>query len=101
MSERAPNKLINIFKGFLNIRGYNLKDFAEYIGIPGSNLSRRGRRNFFTVYDLTRLAELTETELAFIDKETGDVLLKIASKDAVYPLPSSLTEKPVKKKPLF
>lgn len=44
-------------------------------------LNTKFLRNSFGVYDLTVLAELTDTELAFVNKKTGETVLNIVRDD--------------------
>ena len=44
-------------------------------------LNTKYMRNSFSVRDLTILAELTDTELAFVNKKTGETVLNIVRDD--------------------
>lgn len=65
------NKIRILFKE----KNKQIKDYAEKIGISQQHLNNRFRSGAFKAKDLIEYAEFTGTQLAFIDKETGKVVV--------------------------
>lgn len=61
-------------KGLLTIKGKNVRNYCEYLGILEQAGSRKIRTNSFKTEELIRLAELTNTTLAFIDEKGKPVI---------------------------
>ena len=83
---KEPRRIKEILRTLLKRCGYNECDLAKALQISKGNLSRKGSRNTYTVYDLTRFADLTGLELQFCDKKTGETWT-ITTENAMNPLP--------------
>lgn len=76
MSKSAKIKSLLSFKSIKN------SSLAEALGLARQQaLTTKYARESFTSDDLIKLAELTDTQLCFIDKKTGDILIKFDSED--------------------
>lgn len=65
-----------------------LKNKSQVDIAPKYNMSKesfnnklRSAETRFNLSDLVKLAELTDTQLCFVDKKTGDILIKFDSED--------------------
>lgn len=65
-----------------------LKNKSQVDIAPKYNMSKesfnnklRSAETRFNLSDLVKLADLTDTQLCFVDKKTGDILIKFDSED--------------------
>lgn len=76
MSKSAKIKSLLSFKSIKN------SSLAEALGLARQQaLTTKYARESFTSDDLIKLAELTDTQLCFVDKKTGDILIKFDNED--------------------
>lgn len=61
----------NKITALLALYGKNLSDYASYMGIVRQQIANKKKTDTFKADELIKLAELTNTQLAFIDKKTG------------------------------
>lgn len=73
--------LKNKIKGLLSSKGKKQIDYANQLQITTGSLSRKFKENSYNIKDLIVLAELTNTELQLVDKETKDMLFTINRED--------------------
>lgn len=69
-------------KSLLSFKSKKNSSLAEALGLARQQaLTTKYARESFTSDDLIKLAELTDTQLCFVDKKTGDILIKFDSED--------------------
>lgn len=74
--------LSNKIRALLLLRNKKSTDFSNYLGLNKlTALNTKLSRESFKAQELIQLAEFTDTELCFIDKQTGDVVLKFQNED--------------------
>lgn len=64
----------NKIKSLLSLRGLVFADFARKLGIKNQSLHTKATTNAYKIKDLIALAELTDTQLAFIDKNGKPII---------------------------
>ena len=62
-------------KSLLSLKGLVFADFARKLQITPQSLQTKAKKNAYKIKDLIEFAELTETELASLDKKTGNKLI--------------------------
>lgn len=62
-------------KGVLIFRGLKVSKYSERLGIKDASLSRKLKDEAFTISDLIKLAELTESHLCLVDEKDKSVIL--------------------------
>lgn len=67
-------KVTNKIKGLLAINGFNFADYARKLNILPQTLNNKAKQEAYKVKDLIALAELTNTQLAFIDNKGKPVI---------------------------
>lgn len=67
--------ITNKIKALLSLKNLGLTKYAEFIGKSQPTVSNKARRDTWNVVDLIQLAELTNTQLNFSDKDTGKILI--------------------------
>lgn len=67
-------------EALLAMKGKNLTDYAEYMKVSKQQISNKKKTDSFKADDLIKLAELTGTQLAFIDKNS-EPIIKFDSSD--------------------
>lgn len=67
-------------KGLITITGHTQSEIADKKGVSRQQYNLKITRNAFRVNDLIELAELTDTQLAFIDKD-GKALITFDKED--------------------
>lgn len=70
------NKIIAL----LSLYGKNLTDLAEHMGVAKQQVTNKKKNDSFKADDLIKAANLTGTQLAFVDKK-GDVVIKFDLSD--------------------
>lgn len=73
--------ITNKVKALLALRGTTLSNYASHLGITKQSLNNKANRDAYKIKDLIELANLTETTLAFNDKETGKPLIEFDVSD--------------------
>lgn len=73
--------ITNKIKALLSLKGSGLTKFAEFIGKSQPTISNKAKRDTWNAIDLIQIAELTNTELCFVDKETGKILVSFDTED--------------------
>lgn len=71
----------NKIKALLSYKDKNFTLYADKLGITKQSLNNKANREAYKIKDLIKLAELTGTELSFIDKETGKSIISFDMKD--------------------
>lgn len=61
-------------EALLAMKGKSLSEYAEYMGVSKQQISNKKKSDTFKVDDFIKLAELTDTQLAFIDKQGKPVI---------------------------
>lgn len=74
----------NKIKGILGLHGYSFADYARKLDITPQALQSKFSKQTYRVKDFIALAELTDTELALVDKE-GNPVMKFDMKDLTKP----------------
>lgn len=65
----------NKIKALLLLHGENITSYASYTNRSQSNVSNKVARESWNAKDLILLAEMTNTRLAFIDKDNNPVII--------------------------
>ncbi len=73
--------ITNKIKALLSLKGSGLTKFAEFIGKSQPTISNKAKRDTWNAIDLIQIAELTNTELCFIDKDTREVMITFNKSD--------------------
>lgn len=68
-------------QGLLLYRGKMNKDFAKKLNIHQFSLPRKYKTDNFSIQDFLELAEFTNTELAFVDRNDNDKILCYLTKE--------------------
>lgn len=68
-------------KGLITLTGHTQAEIADKKGVSRQQYNLKITRNAFRVNDLIELAELTNTQLSFTDKETGKILVSFDIED--------------------
>ncbi len=70
-------------KALLNLKGKSQIELSEYFKVSKQSINRKisNSETAFNTADLIKLAELTNTTLAFNDKETGKTLIEFDKND--------------------
>lgn len=71
----------NKIKGLLNIRNIETKIAYEKLGLVQQSYSRKINNNNFKADELIKIAELSNTQLAFIDLETKQPIITFDKED--------------------
>lgn len=72
----ATNKI----KSLLALKGFSFADYSRKLNTLPQTLNNKAKRNNYTLENLINLAELTNTQLAFID-ENGKPLITFDEND--------------------
>ena len=85
----------NKIEALLKLKGLNMSNYAKYMNVSRQQISNKKKNDTFRADELIKLAELTDTTLAFNDKETGKTLIefevKIFLRTFCFPLPQVIT----------
>lgn len=71
----------NKIKGLLALKGTTLSNYATHLGITKQSLNNKANRDAYKISDLIKLADLTNTTLAFNDKKTGKPVIEFDMSD--------------------
>jgi hypothetical protein len=74
-SYKEASMLRDKIKGVLIFRGLKVSKYSERLGIKDASLSRKLKDEAFTISDLIKLAELTESHLCLVDEKDKSVIL--------------------------
>jgi len=67
-------------KSILSLKGMTFADYARKLGILPQSLQTKSKSNAYKIKDLIEFADLTDTQLAFIDKD-GKALITFDKDD--------------------
>lgn len=70
----------NKIKSLLTLNKKNLVSFSEHMEVTPQATSKKAKNQTWNIKDLLNIADLTGTQLAFID-EKGDVVIKFDLSD--------------------
>ena len=73
--------LLDKIDSFLRLRGKNINGFSKTYGISQPNLSQKAKKNSYYLKEGILSADYGNADLAFIDKETGEILTKFSISD--------------------
>ena len=65
----------NKVKALLQLNGYNISKFAKATGQTQPNISNKIARNTWTVQEFLKLANFTNTKLAFLDENNEPLII--------------------------
>ena len=71
----------NKIKSLLKMFDKSNKDAAESLGMPYYSFTNKINQRGFSTEELIKIAELTGTQLCFIDKSTGETIIKFDPED--------------------
>lgn len=71
----------NKIKALLALKRLNMAKYAESMSMSTQALSNKAKRSSWTLPDMIQLADLTDTTLAFNDRETGKPLIEFTITD--------------------
>lgn len=72
----------NKIKAFLKLKNIKSVDFSKYLELKNpQSLNTKFLRDSFKTQELIKLAEMGNCYLAFIDKESNDIIIKFDSED--------------------
>ena len=74
-------KFTNKIKGLLSIYNQSLSSFSRKMGVTPQATNKKAKAQTWNAVDLLNIADLTNTELAFNDKETGKAVITFDSND--------------------
>jgi transcriptional regulator with XRE-family HTH domain len=75
------NMIKDKIKALITITGHSQAELADKKKVSRQQFNLKITRNAFRINDLIELAELTNTTLAFNDKETGKALIEFDKND--------------------
>lgn len=70
----------NKIDSLLRLKGLNITKYAEFMGIARQQIANKKKNDTFKADELIKLAELTNTQLAFLD-ENDKPLIKFDVND--------------------
>ena len=73
--------ITNKIKSLLALKGFTFVDYANIMKIAKQSLNNKAKSEAYKARDLIALADLTNTDLCFVDKDTGDILMRLDSSD--------------------
>ena len=62
-------------KSLLSLKGYSFADYARKLNIFPQTLNNNAKKNAYKIYDLIELGNLTNTRLAFVDKNNNPIII--------------------------
>ena len=68
-------------KALLELRNKSTHEVCDTLDILGAAYYRKINKNTFKAEELIKLADLTDTELSFVDKRTGKQLITFDKSD--------------------
>lgn len=68
-------------EALLKLKGFNISDYARFINVSRQQISNKKKSDTFRADELIQLAELTNTELCFIDKDTREIMIAFNKSD--------------------
>lgn len=68
-------------EALLKLKGLNISDYARSMNVFRQQISNKKKNDTFKADELIKLAELTDTELSFVDKKTGKQLITFDKSD--------------------
>lgn len=73
--------ITNKIKALLSLKDSGLTKFAEFVGKSQPTISNKAKRDSWNATDLIQIAECTNTQLSFVDRETGKILVSFDIED--------------------
>ncbi|BDF00748.1 hypothetical protein [[Clostridium] innocuum] len=67
--------ITNKIKSLLSLKGYSFADYARKLNIFPQTLNNKAKKNAYKIYDLIELGNLTNTRLAFVDKNNNPIII--------------------------
>lgn len=67
--------ITNKLKSILSLKGLVFADYARKLGITPQSLQTKAKKDAYKIKDLIEFAELTETKLAFVNKDNNPVMI--------------------------
>ena len=67
--------ITNKIKSLLSLKGYSFADYARKLNIFPQTLKNKAKKNAYKIYDLIELGNLTNTRLAFVDKNNNPIII--------------------------
>lgn len=71
----------NKVEALLKLNDMNISDFARHLNVSRQQISNKKKNDTFRADELIQLAELTNTNLSFTDKETGKIIMSFDIND--------------------
>jgi Bacteriophage CI repressor helix-turn-helix domain. len=71
----------NKIEALLKLKDMNMSDFARFLNVSRQQLNNKKSKDTFRADELIQLAELTNTTLSFVDKDTGETLIEFNIND--------------------
>ncbi len=71
----------NKVEALLKLKDMNISDFARHLNVSRQQISNKKKNDTFRADELIQLAELTNTNLSFTDKETGKIIMSFDIND--------------------
>ena len=71
----------NKIKALLQLKGETVTSYAKYTNRSQANISNKIARTSWNVSDFIYLADFTDTELSFVDKQSGRQLITFDKSD--------------------
>jgi hypothetical protein len=68
-------------KALLSLKGLNMTSYANCLGKSKQQISNKNKTDVWSLDEIIKLADLTNTTLAFNDKETGKSLIEFDNED--------------------
>lgn len=68
-------KFTNKIKGLLSIYNQSLSSFSRKMGVTPQATNKKAKAQTWNATDLLNLADLTDTQLAFIDKNHNPIII--------------------------
>lgn len=72
--------ITNKLKSVLSLKGLVFADFARKLNITPQSLQTKAKKDAYKIKDLIEFAELTNTTLAFVDKD-GKIIVDFSKED--------------------
>ena len=67
--------ITNKIKSLLSLTGYSFAAYARKLNIFPQTLNNKAKKNAYKIYDLIELGNLTNTRLAFVDKNNNPIII--------------------------
>lgn len=71
----------NKIDALLRMKGLKLSDYAKHMNISLQQITNKKKNDTFRADELIMLSDLTNTDLCFVDKDTGNILMRFDASD--------------------